>query len=119
MIGGRAWEHPSLLKVYGLKTTEEALNPPPAARKLYKDAAAITHLTKDDPPLFMVYSEPDIVPPVDSPPGKFIHHPNFGKQLKAEMDKLGIENVYVHSDEAKGANVQLQMFEFLKKHLTK
>ena len=119
MIGGRAWEHPSLLKVYGLESKEEALNPSPEAKKLYTQAAAITHLTKDDPPLFMVYSEPDIVPPVDSPPGKFIHHPNFGKQLKAEMDKLGIENVYLHTGQAKGENVQLQMFEFLKKHLVK
>ena len=119
LVGGRAWEHPSIFKVYGHKTKEEALNPSPEEKKLHKEAAAITHLTKDDPPLFMVYSEPDIVPPADSPPGKFIHHPNFGKQLKAEMDKLGIENVYLHTSQGKAASVQLQMFEFLKKHLTK
>lgn len=116
LVGGRAWEHPSLLKVYGLKTTEEALNPSPAVRKLYDDSAAITHLTRDDPPLFMVYSEPDIVPPPDSRPGQFIHHPNFGKQLKARMDELKIENHYAHTSEGRG-DLNRMMLEFFLKHL--
>ncbi len=89
LVGGRAWEHPSLLKVYGLNNLEQALHPTAEQRALYDEASAITHLTKDDPPLFMIYSEPDIVPPANSKPGQFIHHPNFGKQLKKEMDALG------------------------------
>ena len=117
LIGGRAWEHPSLLKVHGIKTTEEALNPTPEVQKLYDLGSAITFLTKDDPPLFMIYSEPDIVPPPDARVGQFIHHPNFGKQLKKEMDKLGIENVYVHTADARGGDVQMRMLEFFKKHL--
>jgi len=59
MVGGRAHEHPSLLKVYGLKSIDQAMSPTPAIQKLYDEAAAITHLTRDDPPLYMVYSEPD------------------------------------------------------------
>jgi acetyl esterase len=115
LVGGRAWEHPSLLKVYGLKSTQEALNPTPAQKRLYDEASADTHLTRDDPPLFMIYSEPDIVPPPDSRPGQFIHHPNFGKDLKKRMDRLGIENHYVHTSE--GGNPQRRMVEFLVKHL--
>lgn len=114
LVGGRAWEHPSIFKVYGVKTAEEALNPSNEKQKLYDESSAITHLTADDPPLYMVYSEPDIVPPSDSPPGKFIHHPNFGKQLKAAMDKLKIENVYVHTDQAPGRDPQREMFEFFQ-----
>jgi acetyl esterase len=120
MVGGRAHEHPSLLKVYGLKSIDEAMNPTPAIQKLYDEAAAITHLTRDDPPLYMVYSEPDIVPPPDAKPGQFIHHPNFGRQLKAKMDELGIENVFINS----GGNPPTPqppggMLDFLKKHLVK
>ena len=62
----------------------------------------------------MIYSEPDIVPPADSPPGRFIHHPNFGKQLKAAMDALHIENVYVHTDQAQGRDPQQEMLDFFK-----
>lgn len=120
LIGGRAHEHPSLLKVYGLKSMQEAMNPTPEIQRLYDEAAAIAHLTKDDPPLYMIYSEPDIVPPPDAKPGQFIHHPNFGRQLKAKMDALGIENVFING----GGNPPTPqppggMFEFLKKHLLK
>jgi len=120
LVGGRAHEHPSLLKVYGLKSVEEAMSPTPAVQKLYDEAAAITHLTKDDPPLYMVYSEPDVVPPDNARPGQFIHHPNFGRQLKAKMDELGIENVFING----GGNPPTPqppggMLEFFKKHLRK
>lgn len=119
LIGGRAWEHPSIFKIYGVKTAEEALHPTPQRQKLYDEGSAITHLTKDDAPLYMVYSEPDIVPPADSKPGEFIHHPNFGKQLKKAMDALGIENVYVHTADAQGRNPQREMLEFFQKAFAK
>jgi acetyl esterase len=54
LIGGRAHEHPSLLKVYGLKSMDQAMAPSPEIQRLYDEASAITHLTKDDPPLYMV-----------------------------------------------------------------
>ena len=44
-----------------------------------------------------------------------IHHPNFGHLLKKEMDKLGIENVYVHTKEAAGRDLNREMLEFFKK----
>ncbi len=115
LIGGRAWEHPSILKVYAVKSTEEALHPSPEMQKLYNESSAITHLTAEDPPLYMIYSEADIVPPANSPPGKFIHHPNFGKQLKREMDKLGVENTYIHTDDAKGRDPEAEMLQFFER----
>jgi acetyl esterase len=119
LIGGPAWEHPSILKIYGLANVDEALHPTPEKQKLYDEGSAITHLTKDDAPLYMIYSEPDIVPPADAKPGDFIHHPNFGKQLKKAMDDLGIENIYVHTADAKGRNPQLEMLEFFQKAFAK
>jgi acetyl esterase len=116
LVGGRAWEHPSIFKVYGVESAEEALHPTKEMQQLYDESSAITHLTQDDPPLYMIYSEPDIVPPANSRPGEFIHHPNFGKQLKKAMDELGIKNVYVHTSEAKGRNPQLEMIDFFQQY---
>jgi acetyl esterase/lipase len=118
LIGGRAWEHPSLVKVYGLRNTEEALHPTPEQQRLYDESSAITHLTRDDPPLYMVYSEDDPFVP-NARPGQGIHHRNFGLQLKAKMDELGIENVYVYTPEAKGRNVAKEMVEFFQKQFAK
>ena len=117
LIGGRAWEHPSIFKVYGITTVEEALHPTPERGRLYDEASAITHLTKDDPPLYMVYNEADGPLPADARPGQCIHHPNFGRQLKKKMDELGIENVFVYIPDARGRNVAAEMLEFFKKHL--
>lgn len=119
MVGGRAWEHPSLLTVYGLKNTEEALNPTQAMQRLYDESAAITYLTKDDPALFMVYSEADGPLPENARPGEGIHHPNFGKQLKEKMDELGIANVYIHTGQAKGLNVSKELVNFIQKEFAK
>jgi acetyl esterase len=114
LIGGRAWEHPSVFKVYGITSADEALHPSPERQRLYDESGAITHLTKDDPPLFMVYSEADAPLPADARPGQGIHHPNFGKLLKQRMSELGIENVYVHTSEG-GADPNLRMLDFFKK----
>ncbi len=119
LIGGRAWEHPSIFKVYGLNGAEEALHPTPEIQQLYDESSAIMHLTKDDPPLFMVYNEPDGPLPSDARPGQGIHHPNFGKLLKEEMTQLGIENIYVHTDDRAAGNPNLRMIEFFQQQFDK
>jgi acetyl esterase len=116
LIGGRAWEHPSMFKVYGITTNEQALNPTPEVRKLFEEASAVTHLTKDDPPVFLLYSEPDEALPADARPGVGIHHPRFAHMLTPKLDKLGIAWEYRHTSERKG-NPQVQMLTFFKKHL--
>mgnify|MGYP003149537926 CR=1 FL=1 len=71
LVGGRAWEHPSIFKAYGVTTAEEALNPTAEQQKRYNESSAITHLTKDDPALYMIYSEAD-GPPMHGPARAFI-----------------------------------------------
>lgn len=117
LIGGRAWEHPSIFKVYGITTTEEALNPSEELQKLYDEASAITHLSADDPPIFMLYSEADGPLPDDARPGQGIHHPNFGRLLKEEMDKLGIESQFVYVGGRPEGNPLADMYEFLKRYM--
>jgi acetyl esterase/lipase len=119
LIGGRTWEHPSLFKIYGVKDANEALHPSPEQKRLYDECAAITWLTKDDPPVFMIYSEADGPLPADAKPGDGIHHPNFGRMLKERMDELGIENVFINQNAGKNqlGDPNRQMFDFLWKHL--
>jgi acetyl esterase/lipase len=120
LIGGRAWEHPSIFKVYGVMTADEALHPTPEKQKLYDEASAITHLTKDDPPLYMIYTEADGPLPADARPGQGIHHPNFGRQLQKAMNELGIENVMVNGqDEVRRRDTTKEMLEFFRKAFAK
>lgn len=116
LIGGRAWEHPSMFKIFGVKTAEQALHPTPALRRLYAEGSPITFLTKDDPPVFTIYSEPDGPLPLNAKPGQGIHHPNFGRLLKKRMDELGIENVFINRDGGRNqtGDVLGQMYQFLK-----
>lgn len=96
-IGGRAYEHPSIFLCYGIQSIDQISDQ--RLQPVYDEVSAIKHLTADDPPVYMQYSEPDAPLPADARPGQGIHHPIFGHKLKAELDRLGIENVYVHSSD--------------------
>ncbi len=91
-IGGSGELHPVLYAFYGI--AEEDADTPKAHR-LYEEAAPITYLTADDPPVFTFY--PHSATPVPLPPdadaGTVIHHPQFGVVLKQRMEELGIECV--------------------------
>lgn len=95
-VGEAAARHPALEGFYGLRTDQFDT---PEAREVFKKAAAITHLTKDDPPVYAFYNEPRGPLPADAKPGHGIHHINFGIKLKEQMDALGIECVVRHADE--------------------
>jgi len=74
---------------------------------LLKDASPITHLTKDDAPVFLIHYERA------NQPGN-IHHPNFGKHLKAAMDKLGIRCVRkMDSDYSSMTDAYADMVQFV------
>jgi acetyl esterase len=111
-IGEAAARHPALEGFYGLKWDEYGT---PAAREMFKKAAPITYLTKDDPPVIAFYSEPRGPLPADAKPGQGIHHINFGHKLKEQMDKLGIECTIRHRDEQ--PNVDQETVDFFLKHL--
>ena len=55
--------------------------------------AAITYLTKDDPPAMLAYSSVDRDADPKTNMGHVVHHPRFGIVLKKHMDELGIECV--------------------------
>ena len=89
------------------------------AFKRYEEGSAVTHLTKDDPPVFMEYAQNNTSMPPSSP-GNGIHHPRFGYFLKERMDKLGIECVVKVKSDYEGrsaAQRQIDIVEFLAKYL--
>ncbi|MGV3724001.1 MAG: alpha/beta hydrolase fold domain-containing protein, partial [Actinomycetota bacterium] len=90
LIGGRAWEHPSMFLVYGVSTPDEALNPTPARKMLYDEVSAVTHVSKGDPPVFMIYNEPDGELPANARPGQGLPHPAFARLLTPKLDAAGI-----------------------------
>ncbi|MFZ2643719.1 MAG: alpha/beta hydrolase fold domain-containing protein [Verrucomicrobiia bacterium] len=114
-IGGRAWEHPALVKLFGLNSTRDFEKP--EMKAIMDDASAITHLTRDDPPVVMLYGEPDEPLPADCKPGQGIHHPKFGHILKEKMDALGIECVYRHSADGAQPPASQAFVRFLRDHL--
>jgi acetyl esterase/lipase len=112
-IGEQAARHPVFNTAYNVKSYEELDNP--KLQKIYDEVSAIKHLTADDPPIFMVYSESNVPLTPNAQIGQGMHHPIFGLKLKEAMDKLHIECVYMHTVES-DANPNLEMVKFFRKH---
>ncbi len=63
------------------------------------DASPITHLTPDDPPIYLFYNGPNL--PVDEETlwGTWVHHPMLGIKLKEAMeDYMGMECYLEYKD---------------------
>ena len=96
--GGQTTVHgPTLQKWFGvnslnlskrkgiIQSSSELKQPTDKQLALMLDASPITHLTKDDPPIYLYYSGPN--EPVDETTlmGTWVHHPVFGIKLKEAM----------------------------------
>ncbi len=86
-------------------------------REIAFKSSSLNHITKDDPPVFLIYPErleewngqplPD-----GTESSKYIHHVSFGKFFKDEYDKLGLQiRLRAHKD----VSVREQI-NWLKKH---
>jgi hypothetical protein len=60
---------------------------PEPYRPLFTEASPLTHLTRDDPPVFASYDAETPAPPERDG----IHHVEFGRILKGKCDLLGVE----------------------------
>ncbi len=60
-------------------------------KKLMIDASAITHLTKDDVPVYMAYGRGDVPVNKETPQGVWVHHVKLGLKLQEAMAKIGLE----------------------------
>lgn len=112
IIPGKAYTHPALLPFYDRPQNWD-WDSDPIDEKLdamMKDASPITHLTKDDPPIFLLqYARA-------ATPGN-IHHPKFGEHLKAKADELGVECVAkLDTDFDSMSAAYAAMVEFMQNH---
>ncbi len=112
-IGGNPGVHPSLLPFYGVSAVGDLAEP--KCRELIRRASPITHASKDDPPMYLVYSTPlEGTPlPPETPVGTSIHHALFGKLVDDRYEELGIECQVRY----RGHMPTQKELEFLKKHL--
>ena len=104
-------KHPFFYPFYGI-TPEEIDSP--KQKKLAAEAAAITHLTKDDAPALLDYSYANEPVTAETSMGHVVHHPKFGVVLKQKMDPLGIECIVQWPGHPKEAPVTV--FDFIRKH---
>ncbi len=88
---------------------------PPEKYKLFEEVSALTHLTKDDPPVLMTYDS-DLETPISNR-SIGIHHPRFGQVLQEQMERLGIEcQVHTGFNRTKNSRSKL-VVPFLKEQL--
>lgn len=98
-------------RFFGLKAPDMQTD---RGKELTRDASPLSHLTRDDPPVWAIYSVADKPQTDETTTSDAIHHPYFGKILKEEMDKLKIECRLRHKDDGKPVNDDV--VNFLIKH---
>jgi len=86
--------HPETTSIFGIGLKEDMLSS--RVVKLMVDASPITHLSQDDPPVYLLYGQPDT--PVDefTDPEVWIHHARLGQRLDHVMRGIGLESTLVY-----------------------
>jgi acetyl esterase/lipase len=87
---------------------------PAGKYKLFEEVSPITHLTKDDPAVMLIYSRPIDAEVTDT--GIGIHHALFGQKLKEKMDALKVPCEVVAGGKRLGGGSPTRPIDFLKKH---
>jgi acetyl esterase len=114
--------HDFFLPFYDI-TTEEIDSP--LAYQRYEEAAPITYVSKDDPPVLLDYGFPNEEVDGNTSLSHIVHHPKLGIALKKQLDELGIECIVQYLDKTgkqmvrhgAGLNEQpVNKVDFIRKH---
>lgn len=81
-------EHPAAYSLFGAGPGET--RDTPRIARLIADASPMTHLTADDPPVFLYYGLRNVRVTAKSDPNLWVHHPAAGKPLQAAAAKVGV-----------------------------
>jgi hypothetical protein len=82
-------EHPCIRPFFDINSLDELECP--HVQKRVKDASPLTHLSPDDPPVYLLYGKPNTPVDENTHPNIWVHHPMAGIKFKAIMDKKGME----------------------------
>jgi acetyl esterase/lipase len=104
--------HEALYKFYDVK--QESDWESSRVKKLMKDASAITHLTKDDVPVYMTYNRGNVPVDKDTAEGTWVHHVKLGLKLQEAMAKLGLECNVTSPDHPESKYGSLEAFLIAK-----
>ena len=108
-IGLACIRHPMIWKTVGADSHEHLMKNWDKYKALSLECSPLTHVTKDDPPVFLNYGKPAPIPVIK---GDGIHHAGFGRLLREKCEKVGIA---CHL-QVKGYEVpKLNKDDFLKK----
>ena len=95
LAGKLASNHPIMEPFFGAKMSEWGS---PTVIKLFEDSSPYTHVTSDDPPIFLYYSGPWKLP--DNPvAGQAIHSTAFGVYLWHKAEVVGIKVTFRQADD--------------------
>jgi acetyl esterase len=109
--------HPALVALFGMSSPADADNP--RFFPLFEDSSPINHLTADDPPILVFYSQRNDPLPPNSSGEQHIHHPKFGFLLKEKADKLGVScELILREDHPTGFPVD-KVVEFFRTKLSR
>jgi acetyl esterase/lipase len=107
--------HPALVALFGMSSTADVDQP--RFFPLFEDSSPINHLTADDPPILLFYSQRNDPLPPNSTGEQHIHHPKFGFALKEKADRLGVPcKLILREDHPEGFPVD-QFVEFFRTKL--
>ena len=87
-IGLACIKHGMIWKTVGASSHEQLMKDWDKYKALSIECSPLTHVTKDDPPVWIRYGKPAPVPVIK---GDGIHHAGFGRLLKAKCEKVGIQ----------------------------
>ncbi len=108
-IGLAAIKHPMIWKTVGATSHEHLKKNWDNYKALSIECSPITHVTKDDPPVWIQYGKPAPVPVIK---GDGIHHAGFGRLLKKKCEAIGIK---CHLQVAGHEEPKINNSEFLKR----
>ena len=107
-IGLACIRHPMIWKTVGATSHEQLMKDWDKYKELSLECSPLTHVTKDDPPVWIRYGKPAPVPVIK---GDGIHHAGFGRLLKEKCEKVGIP---CHLSVTGNEQPEMNSDEFLK-----
>jgi len=110
-IGPACIQHGMIWKTVGAKSIEDLMENWRQYKDLSLQCSPVTHVSKDDPPVFLNYGKPAPIPVIK---GDGIHHAGFGRLLKEKCKKMGIE---CHLQVKNHESAKLTKDQFLRKIL--
>ena len=87
-IGPACIQHAMIWKTVGAKSIEDLMENWGQYKDLSLLCSPMTHVSKDDPPVFLNYGKPAPIPVIK---GDGIHHAGFGRLLKEKCKKMEID----------------------------